>query len=472
MTRTAKQPAAARPGGGAIVTWRRRACPIVLALGLVACAPGVPENLVIISMDTVRRDHLPTYGYPRDTAPTVNELARRAIVFDNAFAQDTNTNPSHASMFTGLYPHQHGSLQNGERLMADRLTLAEILRGAGFRTGAFVSGATMRREASGLEQGFEVYDDQLAKRRDGGATTERALAWLRQRRPGERYFLFLHLYDAHGPYLPPGSVRFTSPDPGPTLEVVPGYQRVTDASGNLLRQLNGYVDRYDEMIRYVDRWIARLLTEVDFERTVVVVLSDHGESLGERYWKLDHGAQVFDEQIRIPWVLYVPGGRPRRVGGMVETIDLLPTLLELLDVEAPAISPAVGKSLVPLLGGDARAARELVFASSRVVSKRYADRGYLLDARRRIRAVRSARWKLIQYPGREEDYFELYDLDAGPGEADDLAELRPGVRDSYREQLREWSSDELPAAPDVEIDPEIRQQLEALGYIGGQQPSP
>ena len=292
-----------------------------LLLGIVlGCAPEHPYNLVFISLDTVRRDHLPTYGYARPTAPRVDALAGKGVVFDGAFAQQTNTNPSHASMFTGLYPHVHGNRFNGERLNRKWPTLAQILGRAGFRTGGFVSGITMRGATSGLDRGFEVYSDAFpGKRRNGRIATTEAVQWVRSIRRSERWFLFLHLYDAHGPYLPKGRYAklFRSSEPGPQLPNVPRYQRVLE-NGKSLAHLNRYVDRYDAMIRYEDDLVSLLLDEVDLSNTVVVVLSDHGETLGERYRPLDHGGQAFDEQIRIPLVVYAPGFAPRRVGAFVE----------------------------------------------------------------------------------------------------------------------------------------------------------
>ncbi|NIU19571.1 MAG: sulfatase, partial [Actinobacteria bacterium] len=274
----------------------------------------------MISLDTVRRDHLTSYGYGRDTMPRLDALARQSAVFDNAYAQDTNTNPSHASMFTGLYPHVHGSRYNGQCLNDGELTLAEILEESGYATGAFVSGFTMTARASCLDQGFARYDDNFdGHRRDGWTTTDLALEWLDERRNSEPYFLFLHLYDAHGPYLPPGnySKLFASHDPGPPV-TPPNYQTVA-APGHVPEEgLNGYVDRYDGMLRFMDDALDVLLDSIDLERTVVVVLADHGETLGERHRQLDHGGQVFDEQIGIPLVIHAPGMEHRRIGAAVE----------------------------------------------------------------------------------------------------------------------------------------------------------
>src|SRR5262245_30895152 len=162
-----------------------------IGVALLGACTSPPSDLVFVSYDTVRRDHLPTYGYARDTAPAMAAVAARATVFSNAFAQHTQTNPSHTSMFTALYPHEHGSQTNGRRLAVGRTTLAEILRAHGFQTAAFVSGIPMQAAASGLQGGFDVYDDDIPanSRRDGRATVDAAVRWLAGRDRTRRAFL-------------------------------------------------------------------------------------------------------------------------------------------------------------------------------------------------------------------------------------------------------------------------------------------
>jgi len=445
----------------------------LLAAGLAGlagggCAPGSEgapgaRSLAFVVLDTVRADHLPTYGYPRETAPAIDRLAQGAVVFENAFAQQTNTGPSHASMFTGLYPADHGARFNGQPLPDNRLTLAEILADAGFATGAFVSASTLRPASAGLEHGFDVYDDAFAGwRRDGRETLARALAWLGERR-GERFFLFLHLYDAHGPYRAgvEHRHRFRSPDPGPVVPDIPPYQQLEDARGRPLDRLHQYVDRYDAAIRHVDDRVGELLRELDLEETLVVLLSDHGETLGERHHPFDHGGQVFDEQLRIPLVIGAPGIASRRVAAPVETVDLLPTVLSLLGLPPRADGP--GRNLVGLLqGGPPPEERRLVYAEARSDSERHADRGYRLRPWTVVSALRGSRWKLILYPGVDQRYLELYDLARDPGERRDVSGAEPVVARTWLAALRERRKGEGQRPAPV---PEpLRRQLEALGY--------
>lgn len=452
---------------------RRAAAALVIALPLAgaACAPPPgPRNLLFVTLDTTRRDHLPIYGYPRDTAPRLTELASRAVVFDDAVTQETNTTPSHASMFTGVYPHEHGALDNGVRLPDLRPTLAAILREAGFRTGAFVSATPLKASASGLDRGFETYDDDFPEAvRDGRRTATAAIRWLRERGRGERWFCFLHLYEPHGPYLPPPPYRglFKSDDPGPELTNIPPYQVIADGDRKPLTRLGAYVDLYDGEIRYADDILRAVLAKVDLRRTVVVVLSDHGEVLGGRHHVLDHGGETWEEAIRIPLVIHVPGTPPRRVAAPVETIDLLPTLATALGVTDPAATAGTGRNILLPETEMNRGVPRPQFAASRASSVRHADRGYRLSREHRIHAIRRDGVKLVRYPASVgEDYFELYDLVADPGETVNRVAERATEARSLRSLLDAWEgrATALPGAPAA--DPETLEQLRSLGYVG------
>jgi arylsulfatase A-like enzyme len=321
---------------------------------------------------------------------------------------------------------------------------------------------------SGLDRGFALYDEEIPKDsyRDGRETVRRAAAWLRSRRGERRRFLFVHLYDAHGPYLPKGRYAglYRSPDPGPRLRHVLPAHVVSDAAGRPQLHLNGYIDRYDAMIRYADDALAELLPAVDFRRSVVVVLADHGETLGERYHQLDHGAQVFDEQIRIPLVIAAPGFPARRVERPVETVDLLPTLLELLSVALPSEVGVQGRSLLRLMRGDADGEDGAIFSSSTCKPDRIADRGYDADPSRNIHTIRSPSWKLIVVPGRKKDYLELYDLEADPGELHDVAERNPMLASSLLAKLDEWHQRRGERVSTPALSDEDRERLRRLGY--------
>jgi arylsulfatase A-like enzyme len=366
-------------------------------------------------------------------------------------------------MFTGLYPHVHGSEMNGHYLDAKWRTLAQILKDAGFQTGGFVSSITMDGKVTGLDRGFDEYRDE---NRSGEETAATAMEWLSRSPSTRRRFLFVHFYDAHGPYLPTGEYArlFHSSDLGPPLDHVQPGHVVSDSRGRELRNLNGYIDRYDAMIRYVDDRIGRILRHVDLNRTVVVVIADHGETLGERYHMLDHGSQVFDEQIRIPLIIRAKGFEPRHVDEPVETVDLLPTLLELLGVPMPDDVATQGHSLTPLMHGKEIPWRSVTFSTSRCDPTRLADRGYRLDKHGKIQTIRSRDWKLITYPGLDDTYLELYDLGADAEERRNVAEQKPPLARTLAKRLREWAGERRSIATPAVSD-EVRERLRQLGYL-------
>ncbi len=458
----------ARLGGSLSVSWSPLVCWWALALAvLTGCTPRTPQNLLLISLDTTRQDHLSTYGYGRPTAPHLDQLARKGVLFRNAIAQWTATNPSHISMFTGLYPTTHGVGTNTAGLSDQRSTLAEILRDAGFRTAAFVSGYTLRSKHTGIHRGFQVYQSAFQGiRRDGRETADLALEWLAGLQPNDHWFLFLHLYDAHGPYRGDGRYLhlFVSPDRGPRLKHIPQYQGRRDRDGNLLRHLNDYVDRYDAEIRYQDEVMGDLLDAVDLERTAVIVVSDHGETLAERAksLNLNHATGVFEEQILIPFVVYSPGVEPGEFQEIVETVDILPTALELLEVPPPAGEEIQGESLVPLFRGLRSQMPDSLGFSGIWVRKQQWDR---LDQDRTIGTLRSHRWKLVVYPGLEDDYVHLFDLTQDPLERRDVAEHHPEIRDRLLARLRALQGQEADPVVERELTAEDVKNLQALGYL-------
>jgi choline-sulfatase len=281
-------------------------------------------NLLLVTLDTVRADHVGCYGYALAETPALDRLAREGVRFAHAAAAAPLTLTSHTSILTGLLPLHHGVRNNGAAgLAAGTPTLATRLAAAGYRTGAFVA-AFVLDHRFGLAPGFEVYDDEvnrdpnagwvLEAERSGDQVVDRALAWL-GRDDGRPFFLWVHLYDAHAPYRPPS----------PQRERHPGRP-------------------YDGAIAFDDAQVGRLLSEIDRrgwrERTVVAVTADHGESLGE-HGEATHGLLLYEPDLAVPLVLRAPGLAPRVVRTPVGLVDLAPTLAGLL---RPAGSAATGGS--------------------------------------------------------------------------------------------------------------------------------
>ena len=443
---------------------------------------GPPANLVLISVDTLRRDHLRVYGYQRDTAPIVDELARDSVIFDGAIASNTNTAPSHATMFTGLYPTTHGITRNGMRLRREIQTLAAILKQKGYRTAAGISGWSLHR-STGLDRGFELYEDRFAgSRRPGQTTWSRLKGWLQQN-AGKRapFFLFLHLFDPHAPYDPPHEL---------VLPFVPDLTRLVTMSERrglpgLLkkiqprlskREIREYEARYDAEIVYSGLVIRRMFSELRrlkaFDNSLIVFLSDHGETLFERGWVTDHGGRAYDEQIRVPLIIRFPDKRQarRRIAEQVEMVDLLPTVLETLGIAVPA--GLAGRSLLPLIeAGDATPSGppRVAFSSARPEPKRVPEiRGAALIRKGLISTVRVPPFKLIEYPIRGGGWYrQLFNLKSDPLEKHNLAGEQPALAEKLHRQLERWRKQTGGGhrAPPPELSPEVERALRALGYV-------
>jgi arylsulfatase A-like enzyme len=458
--------------GGAL---DRAARATLLALGVAAAAgcgsepeaPGRQTNLLFVSIDTLRADHLSCYGYERETSPRLDALATGGRRFANAWTVMPTTLPSHAAMFTSLFPREIGARANGMVVPPGAWTLAERLAQEGFATGAFVSAAPLHPR-SGLGQGFEVYDHPPDAERRGEVTRERAVDWLREH-SGERFFGFVHLFDPHTWYTAPRAQRELFRAPGGQQPPERAFVTRPEALTDEVRR--AAVDAYDAEIRYADDQLGALLDELEVlglaERTVVVVLSDHGETLDELLdaydYGFDHGEFLHRRELHVPLVLRVPAGLPGSGPGLhedlVTTLDLLPTLLEL--VGAPRAQPYLGRSLVPLLEGEALQALP-AFAERRLLTRQELERPPSPVLAGGELSVATTDWHLVRSAGRP---LELFDLENDPLERRNAAADHPRIVERLEALLDAWS--EAHAAGSSargEVDPELLEALRALGY--------
>jgi arylsulfatase len=346
-------------------TRRRPLAALAGVVAAIAACSGDPDsasrrNVVLVTIDTLRADHLSYAGYPRNTSPRIDAFARRGTVFEWALSTSSYTLPSHASIMVGLDPsfHSVGLLNFELPLRAEEHTLAEICKEAGLRTLAVVSNFILRR-GTGLDQGFEVYDDALPDRELVRKTPERhaaravdsAIALL-STVGDERFLLWLHLQDPHGPYTPADEIAEPEPvGPAPAqvdhklpfgedqsgFRAIPKYQRF----GNE-RAFEDYRARYDREIRATDRELGRLFDALDarglLETTLVVVTADHGEALGEDDFYFAHCHSVGLDQVHVPLIIAGPGvRRGASIRGAVSNMDVFATILEFLDLPAPAV---------------------------------------------------------------------------------------------------------------------------------------
>jgi arylsulfatase A-like enzyme len=326
---------------------------LALAVGCTRSEPRAGSGpIVLIVVDTLRADHLRCYGYPRPTSPAMCALADDGVRFERAYTTRTTTTPAIASMLTGLYPHRHGVMQLYFVLPSTSVTLATRLQGLGWATGGFVSSFVMMRDFSGFDQGFDVYDDDVRTpeldenyERDGVTTVARAVGWLRAN--GPHAFLFVHLIEPHGPYRPPSPYleRFALPATGRAPGDMPDYQRLPE-----LRTVDEYVGRYDGEIAAGDAALANLFAALRsqgwYDPATIVLVADHGESLGEEGQWFRHGESVNNAEAHVPLIVKFPSGTrdaPQpgsNIAVPVSVLDIFPTLLHAAGINDDGDSPA------------------------------------------------------------------------------------------------------------------------------------
>jgi arylsulfatase A-like enzyme len=406
---------------------------LLVALGTVLAAFGgwrfarasAPVNgpIIMISIDTLRADHLPAYGYKKVATPAIDALAADGLVFERAYAHAPQTLPAHAAILSGRLPFETGVRDNvGFVVKATERLLPQMLSDRGFATGGVVSAYLLRKE-TGIARGFEFFDGEMPPavpgesvdrvKRDGAESEAVAERWLDQQR-SPRLFLFLHLYEPHRPYAPPPS--FAQYDP------------------------------YDGEIAYVDTIVGRLVQHLKaqqlYDRSTIVLLSDHGEGLGD-HGEQEHGVFVYDEAIHVPLIIKQAGGvgAGRRIADVVQHVDLAPTILDL--AKAPIPGNLRGRSLTPILDGTGTLSETLVYSEAWYARARF---GWS-----ELKALTARRHRYIDAP--EE---ELYDLDRDPQERDNLAARQANQRQTLRTALEAMKT----GTPlETAVDPKAKHQI-------------
>ena len=418
--------------------------------------------MVLVSIDTLRPDHLGCYGYPRPTSPNLDAFRKDAILFTNAFANAPSTLASHAAILTSLLPPHHGgSIANDLSVSREVVTLGEAMQEAGYATASF-NGGVQLDAAYGLDQGFDVY--MSVKPRDTGAESlvdetdrfahevEQARAWI-EKQQGRAFFLFLHTYEVHHPYTPEqrdleifrGGYHGPLPD-HITMDLLDEVNQGTRTLEPRDRQ--HIVDTYDAEIHSADRAFGTLVAVLRklglYDSALVVVTSDHGEEFGEHGQMGWHAHTLYDELLRVPLLVKLPKGK--RAGTTVEEtvrgIDVSPTVLA-----------ALGRSLPPSFEGrDALA----LWPQPAEAAEVWSSRDTITP--NAIFALRTPYWKLI---GRR-----LYDLRHDPGEKSDVAGSQPQVmKRMTSRRLALLESRPRPRPQPARINEELRQRLRALGYL-------
>ncbi len=402
-------------------------------------------NVILITLDTTRADHLGSYGDADARTPATDALARSGVLFTQAATPVPLTLPAHSSIMTGLYPPYHGVRLNGTTALSqDRTTLAEVFAHEGYQTGAFI-GAFVLDSRWGLNQGFGVYDDHFdlhkfkhldlaGVQRPGNEVMDAALTWLdgHQKDP---FFAWVHLYDAHSPYEPPEPLlsEFRS---------------------------RGLAGLYDGEIAFADQQIGRCVSWLQkaglSQRTIVVIAGDHGEALGS-HGEGTHGYFVYDYALHVPFIVATPLDELHgmRVEAQVSLVDIFPTLLALAGIDST--SSVHGHSLVPLMFGRKAERATYAYGESMTPSMQY---GWSA-----LHCIRSPRYKFIQAPRPE-----LYDLVADPDEATNIAGQHKEIAREMGEELEHLLAETSRNAPTPEVanlDKETLERLSSLGYVGG-----
>lgn len=424
-------------------------------------------NVVLVTLDTVRADHLSLYGYDRPTTPFLDEIEKDLLVFDNAYSQVPSTRPSHFSMFTSRYPRDLGIWANSDPpLPRSELALAEILQSAGWRTGAVLSVRFLASDG-GAAQGFDevVLPPKSPQAQLGKHTTEHAIDFMRDS-SAEPFFLWVHYFDAHLPYQPIPELRGLFWDGPPPTDVDIERDLIEKEGFGTLHALphRAYMTAmYDASIRYLDdqmRELFRFLEENGtLDDTVIVIASDHGESLGEHGVYFSHDG-LHEPNVRVPLIVRLPKTtRSGHVEAIVENLGIAPTVLDAVGIRQPASFRGT-TLLTDTPGSDAAFFEQgKLFSGVRSGSFKWIDgRGFMDDPR----FIDSNLRKL-----REEPPLALYDLDTDPGESRNLVTDRPEDADALQRRLSGWEADPVdPArqAEDREVDPEMRERLRALGY--------
>ncbi len=448
---------------------------LLLAFGAFGCGagptdsrpPGPRPDLVVYLVDTLRADHLGCYGYEREVSPRIDAFAREATLFEDAIAQSSWTRASVASLFTGLLPTEHGANRRRQPLAPEAETVAELLRDAGYGTAAFVTNPN-----AGAEFGFDQGFDHFAYREGESAAelTREVVAWLDARSAaGDEapLFLYVHTLDPHSPYDPPPAERRRwapdVPTPGPNRP----NRWIDEARGgrvDLDLLVSRMIDLYDAEIAANDAAFGELVDALRargrYDDTLLALVSDHGEEFFE-HRSFEHGKGVFEEVLRVPTIVrWGAAGPVGRVAEPVQHVDLFHTLLEAARVEPQAglAARSGARSLLAIAregtGGGGSAPRRLF--------------SYLhLDGRPRA-SLREERMKLmVARDGERVIRPRLFDLDADPGEVENLANRFRSHVERMREPLLRFLALErhgLRGAP-VELDEDLQKRLEALGYL-------
>lgn len=424
-----------------------------------------PRNIILISLDTLRADHLGIYGYHHNTSPYIDAFAKESIVFEQAVVQAPTTLPSHMSIMTSLYPSFHGVWEKSYPLADEHVTLAELLREGGYRTAAFVDGSWMRA-VFGFNQGFDIYD---GKRIVGIARIlPKVKRWL-DKHKSKPFFLFIHCYDIHSPYAPPPPYNSIFHDFSYTGHLNPSNKTLLAAAKNELKvndeDLRHFIALYDGGIRYTDEKIGEFLSYLRdsglVDQSLIIITSDHGEEFKE-HGSFLHYQLYYRPNLHVPLIMRIPNYPKKeiRIKELVQSIDLLPTILDIAAL--PPLQKAQGRSLLPLIKQHKNFLNRSLWQVFRSFKK---------DSHTSFSEYSNYNCSIIT-----DDYqlihnlrshsMQLFNLKADPLAQNNIAKDHDDISERLLSQFNEFYS----IAPNyktsiIPLDEQTREQLKALGYI-------
>ncbi len=427
-------------------------------------------NIVLITIDTLRADHLSCYGYERNTSPNIDKIAEEGIIYKSAIAPCSWTAPSMASLFTSLYPINHGVRQGifykpkeTKHILADELTtLAEILKAHGYTTFGVSTNMQLNKKR-GFAKGFDYFKCQY-KQAFAPSVNKTIFSWEAKIKSSNKFFLWAHYMDPHGPYhaRPPWYAQYTSKTStrlalsGKNTDEIKEYIPILKKDPQALSNL---IAIYDSEINFVDYYIGKLFQRLKLDNnTLIIITADHGEEFFE-HDQFTHGHNLFQETIRIPLIVKLPGNSQKKVvERLVNLVDIMPTITELLNIIPP--EQTLGKSLLKREGA--------LFEIKKAVYSEDAPEYTFseLDYMSTLKIIMTPEWKYIYDYNNKTG--QLYNLKSDPSELNNLIDKETTKADQLKKQLFKWVSNSkryYSKGHSLQPTPEEIERLKALGYI-------
>jgi len=423
----------------------------------------VRPNIILITVDALRSDHLSCYGYKRNTSPNIDRIGQEGILFTQAISASSHTPPSIGTILTSNFPYVHSLVLWGDSIRKDITTIAELLKSEGFLT-IFIGGnQNFSKGLHGINRGFDIFFEEESK---VNLITNKALELINKSK-NRPFFLWIHYMDAHSPYLPipPYDRLFINDEFYDTKKSLPIVENFSDCYGYngipvfIATKKNGidnpdyYVSQYDGAIRTIDTYIGMLINRLKmlkiYNRTLIIISADHGEMLGEHGYFFHHGCFLYEELIRIPLIINFPNLTHKIINTQINAhLDIAPTILDILKIRKA--KTMIGSSLLPLILGKNRYPHKYVFVDEGVTKK----------------CVRTDEWKLIYTNRSDKEEYELYNLKGDPQELNNLVSAEKEKFGFLKQKLDDYKQ----VGPQnkkskASLDEATQERLRSLGYL-------